>query len=316
MNNLITSEDIDIISRMSKAFAEGQLFGLRNSGEAFTLMSIAQANGLHPAKALERYHIINGRPAMKAEAMLASFQEAGGKTRWIERNDKKCTLHLEHPQAGELDVTWDTDRAETAGLNSTTWKKYPAQMLSARCISEGVRALYPACLGGMYTIEEEEQIAIDKAKELKAKVNVITKETPTKAPSKMKADAVEAELVKDSPYNTNTQPLFTHPPKSPDNALQKAENKTDNKTDTPQAKKAPTPLNDKKKADFLKLVETAKENLGVQTVDSILNNFGGFDEIVQNRDTASEVALLLKPSKNETALQTGDYSEVDLYQGV
>ena len=152
MANEITIQDM---TNMSVAFAKSGFFGYKNSSEAFTLMCIEQANGLHPAKAAERYHIIQGRPAMKADAMLAAFQESGGKVRWVKRTDKECTLHLEHPQGGELDVTWTMARAQAAGLTGKqTWKQYPTQMLSARCVSEGVRALYPACLCGMYTPEE------------------------------------------------------------------------------------------------------------------------------------------------------------------
>ena len=152
MANEITIQDM---TNMSVAFAKSGFFGYKNSSEAFTLMCLAQANGLHPAKAAERYHIIQGRPAMKADAMLAAFQESGGKVRWVKRTDKECTLHLEHPHGGELDVTWTMARAQAAGLTGKqTWKQYPTQMLSARCVSEGVRALYPACLCGMYTPEE------------------------------------------------------------------------------------------------------------------------------------------------------------------
>lgn len=152
MANDLTLTDM---GNMAKAFAQSGFFGYKNSSEAFTLMCLAQANGLHPAKAAERYHIIQGRPAMKADAMLAAFQESGGKVRWVKRTEKECTLHLSHPQGGELDVTWSIDRATKAGLTGkSTWKQYPTQMLSARCVSEGVRALYPACLCGMYTPEE------------------------------------------------------------------------------------------------------------------------------------------------------------------
>ena len=152
MSNELTLNDM---SNMAQAFAKSGLFGYKNSSEAFTLMCLAQANGLHPAKAAERYHIIQGRPAMKADAMLAAFQESGGKVRWVKRTEKECTLHLSHTQGGELDVTWSIERATKAGLTGkSTWKQYPTQMLSARCVSEGVRALYPACLCGMYTPEE------------------------------------------------------------------------------------------------------------------------------------------------------------------
>ena len=146
---------VNDLGRIAKAFAMSNLFGFKNESEAFSLMCIAQANGLHPAKAAERYHIIQGRPAMKADAMLSSFQESGGKVKWIKRTDTECKLWLSHPQGGELEVTWTIGRAQKAGLGGKdNWKKFPAQMLAARCVSEGVRALFPACLSGMYTPEE------------------------------------------------------------------------------------------------------------------------------------------------------------------
>ena len=92
---------------------------------------------------------------MKADAMLSSFQESGGKVKWIKRTDTECKLWLSHPQGGELEVAWTIERAQKAGLGGKdNWKKFPAQMLAARCVSEGVRALFPACLSGMYTPEE------------------------------------------------------------------------------------------------------------------------------------------------------------------
>ena len=197
MANELTLTDM---GNMAKAFAQSGFFGYKNSSEAFTLMCLAQANGLHPAKAAERYHIIQGRPAMKADAMLAAFQESGGKVRWVKRTEKECTLHLSHPQGGELDVTWSIDRATKAGLTGkSTWKQYPTQMLSARCVSEGVRALYPACLCGMYTPEE----VADFSKAPKA-------EQAAPAPERTEAEVVQTELgTPAEDYNTQTAPLFT-----------------------------------------------------------------------------------------------------------
>lgn len=155
MSNEIAKVSLADIGTMAKAVSESGLFGLRNEAAAFSLMCIAQAEGIHPIKAATQYHIIDGKPSLRSDAMLARFQAAGGKTRWKERTAQRATLWLSHPDAGELEVTWDLERATAAGLaNKDSWKKYPAQMLSARCISEGVRALYPACIGGFYAPEE------------------------------------------------------------------------------------------------------------------------------------------------------------------
>jgi hypothetical protein len=48
---------------------------------------------------------------------------------------------------------WDSERVKKAGLGGNH-NKYPLQMKAARCISEGVRASFPACLCGFYTPEE------------------------------------------------------------------------------------------------------------------------------------------------------------------
>ena len=62
---------------------------------------------------------------------------------------------LSHPQGGECEITWSLERATKAGLTGKdNWKKFPAQMLSARVVAEGVRAVFPACLNGLYIAEE------------------------------------------------------------------------------------------------------------------------------------------------------------------
>jgi hypothetical protein len=46
--------------------------------------------------------------------------------------------------------------ARKAGLTSnSTWQKHPVAMLSARAITEAVRACYPACLSG---VSEENEV--------------------------------------------------------------------------------------------------------------------------------------------------------------
>jgi hypothetical protein len=45
--------------------------------------------------------------------------------------------------------------AQDAGLTrNPTWKSYPRQMLRSRCISEGIRTVFPGVVVGTYTPEE------------------------------------------------------------------------------------------------------------------------------------------------------------------
>ena len=143
------------VEKMAGAIAASGLFGLKTKEQAFALMLVAQAEGRHPATVAQEYDVIQGRPAIKSQSALARFQAAGGKIQWTERSDTKCSAIFSHPQGGSQEIAWDIERAKQAGLvEKDNWKKFPAQMLSARVVSEGVRAIFPACLNGLYVSEE------------------------------------------------------------------------------------------------------------------------------------------------------------------
>lgn len=146
---------MDELSRMAHAVAKSGLFGIRTVEEAISLMLIAQAEGLHPGIVARDYHIINGRPALKADAMMARYQAAGGKVAFTDYTDERVTATFSHPAGGEITVTWDLERAKKAQLGGNgMWKKFPRQMLRSRVVSEGIRATFPGCVVGVYTPEE------------------------------------------------------------------------------------------------------------------------------------------------------------------
>jgi hypothetical protein len=153
MSNLVPYQDIE---KMAKAVAESGLFGVKEPEQALALMLIAQAEGQHPAIAARDYHIIQGRPALKADAMLARFQNSGGKVEWQEYTDERVTGVFSHPAGGSVPITWTLDQAKHIGLvkPGSGWVKYPRAMLRSRCISEGIRSVYPGCVSGTYSVEE------------------------------------------------------------------------------------------------------------------------------------------------------------------
>jgi hypothetical protein len=155
--NAVSTEVIPYqqMERMAQAIAKSGLFGVKNPDQALALMLVAQAEGVHPATAARDYHIIQGRPALKADAMLARFQAAGGKVQWKEHTDQRVSGVFSHPSGGSMEFDWTIGRARVAGLTGKEqWKSYPRQMLRARVISEGVRAVYPGVAVGIYTAEE------------------------------------------------------------------------------------------------------------------------------------------------------------------
>lgn len=151
---LVALGDMD---RMADAIARSGLFGMKTKDQALALMIVAQAENRHPGSVAAEYHIIQGRPALKADAMLARFQQAGGVVEWQEYSDTKVAGLFSHPISSPKPVLveWTFAQATKAGLTAKdNWKNYPRAMLRARVVSEGVRTVYPAVCVGVYTPEE------------------------------------------------------------------------------------------------------------------------------------------------------------------
>lgn len=140
---------------MARDIASSGLFGMKNEQQVLALMAVAQAEGKHPAIVARDYDIIQGKPSKKAEAMLRDFLAGGGKVEWHKMDDSAADATFSHPQGGSVRITWDMERAKQAQLaGKEMWKKYPRQMLRARVVSEGVRAVGPFATSGMYVPEE------------------------------------------------------------------------------------------------------------------------------------------------------------------
>lgn len=143
------------IKQMAVAVASSGMFGMKTPEQALTLMLLAQAEGMHPITAARDYHIITGKPAKKAEAMMRDFLRAGGKVEWHALDDLKASATFTHEAGGEATISWSIEDAKRADLmKNPTWSKYPRQMLRSRVVSEGIRTVFPMATSGMYVEEE------------------------------------------------------------------------------------------------------------------------------------------------------------------
>jgi hypothetical protein len=198
MSNIVPYTDIE---RMAVAVAKSQLFGMKTPEQAIALMLVAQSENLHPARAAMEYHVIQGRPALKADAMLARFQQAGGKVEWKDYTDEKVSGTFSHPQGGSVMIDWSIERAKQAGVygKNPTWKSYPRAMLRARCISEGIRTVYPGVSVGIYTPEEVQDFTEKDVTPSAAAASPTEKPKPMPEAIKAKAAQMKAEKVARKP---------------------------------------------------------------------------------------------------------------------
>ena len=149
------------MQQVAMAIAKGGLFGSNDPNAILTLCMLAQAEGQHPAVVFRDYHIIQGKPAKKADAMLRDFVSAGGKVEWHKLDDTVADATFSHPGGGSVRIDWTMQRAQQAQLATPMWRKYPRQMLRSRVISEGVRTVYPGATSGLYEVGEVQDIVAE-----------------------------------------------------------------------------------------------------------------------------------------------------------
>ena len=148
---------INEIREMAEVASKSKMFGFKSTEEAMAIMLLCQAENMHPAIAMRDYHVISGKPTLRADAMLGRFQQAGGLVKWEEYTDERVAGTFSHPNGGSVTVVWTFEMAKKIGLTGKdNWRNYARAMLRARCVSEGVRTVYPSCVVGVYTPEEVE----------------------------------------------------------------------------------------------------------------------------------------------------------------
>jgi hypothetical protein len=153
MSNIIPVSDMTV---MADSIVKSGFYGFKNKEQVMAVMLVAQAENKHPASVVQEYDVIQGKPALKSQAILARFQLSGGSVQWDEVTNKKVKGTFKHPQGGSLTVEWTIEMAKQAGIyrEGSGWSKYPEDMLRARVISRAVRSIYPACILGHYATEE------------------------------------------------------------------------------------------------------------------------------------------------------------------
>lgn len=164
------SDPMTAIKTLGNSIFKSGIFGIDKpeQGEVIAMECLAQRKS--PLELARTYHFIAGRLAIKSDALLAKFQQAGGTVNWITRTDK--IVEADFCKDGSCTRIVATIEEYTAngvatGANKETWRKWPRRMLTARAIGEGVRLVCPEAAFGTYTVEE-----LDVAPSFKAKSTI------------------------------------------------------------------------------------------------------------------------------------------------
>lgn len=152
--------------------------------------------GLPPLQAMQNIAVINGRPAIWGDAVIAIVRASGlleAITEDISQDAATCTVK----RRGEPEVsrTFSTEDAKRAGLlgKQGPWQQYPKRMLQMRARAWALRDVFPDVLRGVHVGEEAQDMPAE-AKDM-GMADVVAPKAATPKPAS-RAEAARAAVAR------------------------------------------------------------------------------------------------------------------------
>ena len=136
-------------------------------GNVLVALQMGQELGLKPMQALQNIAVINGRPSLWGDAMLAVCRQSKD---WefiredYDEGAKSFICTVKRRNEPEVVRSFSMDEAKTAGLlgKDGPWKTYPKRMLQMRARGFALRDCFPDMLRGIISKEEAEDMPAEK----------------------------------------------------------------------------------------------------------------------------------------------------------
>lgn len=138
----------------------------RKPGNILVAMQWGAEIGLQPLQAMQNIAVINGRPSIWGDAMLALVRSSGLLDfirEELSDDGGKATCTVKRKGEEPVSSEFSTEDAKKAGLlgKQGPWTQYPKRMLKLRARSYALRDVFPDVLKGMAIAEEEKDKEID-----------------------------------------------------------------------------------------------------------------------------------------------------------
>lgn len=125
--------------------------------------------GLAPMQALQNIAVINGKPSIWGDSMLAlvkAHKAFRGIYEYLEEDTAVCEVRREMAN-GEIEntrATFSIEEAKRAGLlgKRGPWQTYPNRMLKLRARGFALRDAFPDAIKGLITAEEAKDYPVDE----------------------------------------------------------------------------------------------------------------------------------------------------------
>lgn len=160
----IIPRTIDECTNLAERLAKSELLPKALRGKVpDVLMTIMAGSemGLAPMASLRAFHVIEGKPVMSADGMVAIVLGSGKAVYFdrVEESEKAVTYQTLRVGSKEpRRCTWTIEMAKQAALHlKDNWRAHPRAMLAARAKAELARDVYPDVLAGCFTADEIER---------------------------------------------------------------------------------------------------------------------------------------------------------------
>ena len=205
------------ISYMAKtAFSSGLLPRTVKTVEAaITIALKGRELAIPPFQAWSHIHIIEGKPTMSGEIMLAMIYERApdAEIDFLEISSKACRVKVRrNTKRSWTNFAFTIQDAQNAGLlGKNNWKSYPEAMLQWRVVTKFGRAMFADILMGVsYTPEElgSETDAAGNPVEVKSEVvSTVPRGKAPVEPAKAPETAVSSSQKASEPYRPGFGPF-------------------------------------------------------------------------------------------------------------
>ena len=154
----LSLQSIDDVERLARIAVASNYTACRRPEEAAFLLMTGRELGLSPMQSLRGIYVVNGKPVLSADLMVAAVRRSGLCESWrvVESTPQRCEIEtLRKGETVAARRVWTMDDAKRAGLaGKGTWAAYPAAMLRHRCAADLARQEYPDVLLGLYDPDE------------------------------------------------------------------------------------------------------------------------------------------------------------------
>ena len=121
-NAMVPVSSIEDAIQLGKLFERSGMFGCTQEGQGVVLVLTCVSERMSPMQFKRTYHLIDGNPSMRADAMLAKFVERGGKYTVREYSPKRAAaLFKTGDNSMEMEITME--QAVEAGWPLSTNKE-------------------------------------------------------------------------------------------------------------------------------------------------------------------------------------------------